>query len=312
MNAVVDFPAFTTARNYSQLEVQFDAELKTLFSWMQPKPRPCFNPTLLEEIRQCEQALELHQGYVHTSGRLERANYVVFGSRVPGVFNLGGDLGMFIEAIMRRDRNSLACYANLCIDNQYRRAMGFNAHVTTISLLQGKALGGGFEAALATDIIIAERSVTISFPEVLFNLFPGMGALSFLGRRIGLKKAEEVINSGQVFSSKEMYDLGVIDEVVEDGLGLEATRRLIQNRARRHNAYQAIQRAKLHFQPVQLSELRAIVDVWVEAAMLLETRDLRMMARLVRAQDKLLLASPDEAAVEALYAPTPFPAVSNA
>jgi len=311
MNAIVDFPTQTTCKNYTQLEFDFDAELRTLFSWMKPTPRPCFNPVLLEEIERYEEALGLHQGHIHNCGRLERVDYVVFGSRTPGVFNLGGDLSMFIEAIMRKDRESLAYYAHLCVDNQYRRATGFGAQITTVSLLQGKALGGGFEAALATDLIIAERSATVSFPEILFNLFPGMGALSFLARRIGLKKAEEIINSGAVFSSKEMYDVGVIDEVVEDGLGLEATRRLIQNRLRRKNAYRAMQRAKSYFEPVQLSELKSIVDVWVDAAMHLETRDVRMMARLVRAQDRMLATSPDDAAVETMCPSAEFAAVIN-
>jgi len=311
MNAVVDFPTLVVPKHLTQLELEFDAELKTLFSWMKPAPRPCFNPVLLEEIQRSEQALELHQGHFQSSGRLERVNYMVFGSRIPGVFNLGGDLNMFIEAIMRKDRDLLAYYAHLCVDNQYRRATGYGAQITTVSLLQGKALGGGFEAALACDVIIAERSATVSFPEILFNLFPGMGALSFLGRRIGLKKAEDIINSGQVFAAKEMQELGIIDDVVEDGLGLAATRAFIQNRQRRQNAYRALQRAKLHFQPVQLSELKAIVDIWVDAAMHLETRDLRMMARLVRAQDKLLATSADDAAVESLYAPPELAAVSN-
>ena len=58
-------------------------------------------------------------------------------------------------------------------------------------------------------------------------------------------------------------------------------------------------------------ELKAIVEVWVDAAMRLETRDLRMMARLVRAQDKLLSGPADEVAVESLYAPGGIAAVSN-
>jgi DSF synthase len=311
MNAVVDFPNLVSPKNLTQLELEYDAELNTLFSWMKPSPRPCFNPTLLEEIQRCERVLEAHQGHFYNSGNLDRLNYVVFGSRVPGVFNLGGDLSMFIEAIMRKDRESLAYYANLCIENQYRRYTGFGAQVTSIALLQGKALGGGFEAALASDVIIAERSSTLSFPEMLFNLFPGMGALSFLGRRIGLKKAEEIITSGQVFSAKEMHDLGVIDEVVEDGLGLAATKLFIRNRHRRQHAYRALQRAKAHYIPIELSELKSIVDVWVGAALHLETRDLRMMARLVKAQDRMLTASADDVVVESLYAPIELAAVSN-
>jgi len=311
VNAIVDFPTLTTLNSYEQIELEFDSELKTLFSWMKPEPRPCFNPGLLEEIQHCEQAIEVHQGHFHDSGRLAQVNYVVFGSKVPGVFNLGGDLSMFIDAIMRKDRETLAYYAHLCIDNQYRRATGFGANITTISLLQGKALGGGFEAALATDLIVAERSVSVSFPEFLFNLFPGMGALSFLARRIGLNKAEEIIGSGQIFSAREMLELGVFNEVVEDGLGLEATRRIIQNRQRRQNAYSAMQRAKSYYQPVALSDLKGIVDVWVDAAMRLGTRDLRMMHRLVRAQDRLMSATPEDAVVETLYAPADMVAVGN-
>jgi DSF synthase len=311
MNAVVDFPTLSTLNAYTQIELEFDRELGTLFSWMKPSPRPCFTPILLEEIQRSEQLLELHQGYFNDAGSPQRVNHVVFGSRVPGVFNLGGDLGILIQAIMRKDRDLLAYYAHLCIDNQYRRATGFGAQVTTIALLEGKALGGGFEAALACDIIVAERSTTLSFPEALFNLFPGMGALSFLSRKVGLKKAEEIISSSHVYTAKEMQELNVIDEVVEDGLGLATTRRIIATRRRRQNTYRAIQRAKQFVQPIQLAELKSVVDVWVDAAMQLETRDLRMMSRLVKAQDKLMSGSPEDSALEALYGEPEFRAVSN-
>ena len=311
MNAVVDFPRLTTLKMYSQLEFEFDPELATLFSWMMPAPRPCFNPKLLEEIQRSERLLELHQGHFDNSGKPSRVDYMVFGSRVGGIFNLGGDLNMFIGAIMRKDRRLLTEYARSCIDNQYRRATGFGAQITTIALVAGKALGGGFEAALACELIVAERSATFSLPEVLFNLFPGMGALSFLARKIGPKKAEEIIMSSRVFSAKEMYDLDVVDELVEDGLGLESVRRLVASRRRRQNAYRAMHRAKQCFHPVDLRELTAIVDVWVDAALLLDSRDLRMMARLVRAQDKLMTAMPEDSLFDAMFDEPTLLAASN-
>jgi DSF synthase len=104
MNSIVDFPTLTHSSNFSQFELQFDRELSTLFSWMNPTPRPCFNSVLLDEIRKAESLLELHQGYFNDTGSPHRVDFMVFGSKVPGVFNLGGDLGMFIEAIMRKDR----------------------------------------------------------------------------------------------------------------------------------------------------------------------------------------------------------------
>jgi DSF synthase len=118
------------------------------------------------------------------------------------------------------------------------------------------------------------------------------------------------VTSGHVFTAKEMYELGVVDELVEDGLGLESTRRLIQHQLRHANTYRALHRAKQFYQPIPLDELSGIVGVWVDAALQLEPRDLRMMARLLRAQDKLL-QSPEDAAVDAIYAPTSMVAVQG-
>ena len=95
MNAIVEFPVLSTLRTYKQLELEYDAELKTLFSWMKPEPRPCFTKALLEEVQHLEKLLESNQGYLNHEGHAERVGYLVAGSRATGVFNLGGDLGMF-------------------------------------------------------------------------------------------------------------------------------------------------------------------------------------------------------------------------
>jgi DSF synthase len=302
MNAIAEFPALANAQNLRQIDVEYDAEMLTMYWWMRPNPRPCFNSDFLNEVEQFESRLQQHQGWMQYAGRECKVENAVFGSRIEGVFNLGGDLSMFIQAILRKDRRMLTHYGELCVENMYRRVTGFGADIVTYSLVQGKAFGGGFECALASEVIIAEKSATMSFPEVLFNMFPGMGALSLLGRKIGLRKAEDIIMSGQVFTAKQMYDLGVVDELVDDGNGLSATRSMIKARQRKRNTYRAMSAAKREFQPVSIAEMKSIVGVWVDAAMRLDTRDLRMMARLVRAQDKLSSASVDDN-VEQLFAP---------
>jgi DSF synthase len=310
MNALVEFPTFATTQQYTQLSYEFDAELKTIFSWMKPAPRPCFNRTLVQEIGSAEALLESHQGWISDQGTPQRVDYVVFGSAVPGVYNLGGDLELFVQAILSRDRDTLSTYAHECVRNIYRRHTGFGANIGTISLVQGKALGGGFECALASDLIVAERSATLGLPEMLFNLFPGMGALSFLARRIGLRKAEEIITSpGEPYSAEALHDMGVVDYLVEDGRGVEFTRQLIRERQRRQTGYRALQAAKQQYQPVRLEELTAITDVWVNAAFEIDTRDLRMMQRLVRAQDRLASHKPHENVVELM--PEPLRLVVN-
>jgi len=310
MNAIAEFPPLADSQKLRQIEIDYDAETLTMYWWMKPSPRPCFNADFLEEAARFESRLEQHQGFMQYAGRECKVENAVFGSRVPGVFNLGGDLSMFIQAILRKDRATLTHYGQLCVDNMFRRVSAFDAGIVTYSLVQGKAFGGGFECALSSEYIVAEQSAAMCFPEVLFNLFPGMGALSLLARKIGLRKAEEIIMSGQVYTAKQMYDIGVVDVLAEDGTGLDVTQALIKSRHRKRNSYRALSSAKREFQPVVHTEMKAIVEVWVDAALRLETRDLRMMARLVRAQDRLSSMSRDDAMIEELYSPSP--AVVNA
>ena len=80
--------------------------------------------------------------------------------------------------------------------------------------------------ALACHTIVAEEGVGMGLPEVLFGLFPGMGAYSFLCKRVSPRQAENMILSGEVYSSEEMYRLGVVDVLVPKGQGESAVQDL--------------------------------------------------------------------------------------
>ena len=101
----------------------------------------------------------------------------------------------------------------------------------TVALVQGDAIGGGFEAMLTNDVVIAERAAKFGLPEILFNLFPGMGAHSFLRRRVGERMARVLIEDGRSRSADEMRELGLVDVVCEPGEG-EATLRQFVARPR--------------------------------------------------------------------------------
>src|SRR4030095_14346844 len=134
----------------------------------------------------------------------------------------------------------LLTYGRACIDVLYRNYVGHDLPVTTVSLVQGECLGGGFEAALSSDVIVAEKSARFGFPEILFNLFPGMGAYSFLDRKIGQRGAEQLISTGKVYSAEEMLRLGVVDAIAEDGQGEAEVAALIKRRARMRNGLAAL------------------------------------------------------------------------
>ena len=272
-----------------QLKVHFDRATKAMWSRWMPEPRPCFNPSLLSTIRSYYDFLAETGGRVSDDlGEEHDIEYVVLASGLPGVFNLGGDLDLFKQFIEARDRSRLFTYGRACIDVLYRNYVSHDIPgVTTISLVQGECLGGGFEAALSSDVIIAEKSARFGFPEILFNLFPGMGAYSFLERKIGQKAAEEVLTSGKIYSADEMLALGVVDSVVEDGEGEAGVAAFIRKRARSRNGLAAIAAARRRVHRIDFSELLDIVQIWVDAALRLTSRDLKLMQRLVSRQNGL-------------------------
>jgi DSF synthase len=272
---------------FTHLDVSWDASAATLWCRMQPHPRPCFTPQLLAEISRLPNRFD--QLGLESDNLSSSPHFIVFASAIPGVFNLGGDLGLFAALIEQRDRDGLSRYASACITASYAVSSGYDMPFTTISLVQGTALGGGMEGALAANVIIAERGTQLGLPEVLFNLFPGMGAYSFLSRRLGPSEAERIILSGKTWHAEELHDLGLIDILAERGLGETAARQYIaQRRKQSPNTLMALQQVRRLCNPVTREELDAIAEVWVEAALRLRPRDLRMMHRLARSQDRLV------------------------
>ncbi|MDP2070682.1 crotonase/enoyl-CoA hydratase family protein [Methylotenera sp.] len=283
MNTIVDFQQFNNA-TLEQVRTRFEEEFGVMTYFMNPAPRPCFNKICMSELHQSQTSLEKMQGEVIANGKVSQANYLVLASDIPGIFNLGGDLSVFGDLIRAKARDHLLAYAKLCVNNVWT-FYNMQAPVTTISLVQGQAMGGGFEAALAAHIMVAEKSALMGLPEVLFNLFPGMGALSFLSRKIGMPAAEKMVRSGKIYTGEELYQLGVVDVLAEDGQGEYALNNWIKKHHRSLNSFQAINRAKQRVNPLTIEELYDITEIWVDAALRLDERNLKVMERLVRAQN---------------------------
>jgi DSF synthase len=266
-------------------ESSFEPAIGTIWAYLNPTGLPCYSLGLLKEMIAHDQRLIANGGRMEVDGEMRRVDYYVTCSRTPHVFNLGGDLSLFVMLIKTRDRDALAQYAKLCIDVQYPRSQSFfSPTLTSISLVQGDALGGGFECALASDVIVAEESAQLGFPEILFNLFPGMGAYSLLARRIGRRAAEDLILSGKMLPAYKLHEMGVVDVLAPNGQGESAVRSWIAANAKRRNGMQCVFRARQFFSPVTREELDGIVNLWVDAAMRLGERELKMMGRLARAQ----------------------------
>ena len=280
-NAQERIPLPGRISRFDNLAVQLEANSGTYWCYMHPQERPSFTPALLADLADMQRSIV---DMFSTDDAPLR--YYVLASRLPGIFNLGGDLSVLASRIRNQDRAGLARYAKACIDVLYTNCISFDRPVVTIALVQGDALGGGFEAALSCDIIVAERGTRFGFPEVLFNLFPGMGAYSFLARRLGSAQAEKIILSGRVYTAEELLEIGVVQVLAEPGSGEQAVRELIGRTGRRHNAQNSVFRVGRCVAPLTYEELQQIADIWVNSALGLAESDLRKMERLTAAQNR--------------------------
>ena len=272
-------------RAYSDLEVVVARPERTLWCYLKPQARPSFTEALLRDLHHMQGLIDqVFEGC--TSSAEAPLRYFVLASRTPGVFNLGGDLTLFSAKIQARDREALRRYAHSCVEAGYLNSVGYNHGIITIGLAQGDALGGGWECLMSCDKLVAERRARFALPEVLFNLFPGMGAHAYLSRRVGMTRAEEIIMSGKVYTAEELHALGVVDVLAEDGDGERTVREWIERNGARYNAHSAMFKARRRVNPVTLQELRDVTDIWVDAALCLTEQDLRRMAHLAAAQDR--------------------------
>jgi DSF synthase len=275
--------------SYRYLRTRFEPQYGALWCYLAPHPRPCFNFEVLEELRRFQEKIGRSSD---NEGKGWGVRYVILASVTPGVFNFGGDLRLFIRCLKENDPETLHRYAKECIDVLYAHSVGFHLPVTTISLVQGDALGGGFEAALASDILVAEKQSQFGFPEVLFNLFPGMGAYNLLQRRIGMQQTEGMLLNGKLHRAEDLHAGGVVDILAEDGRGENAVYEHIVRQAGKQNTRQAILQIRRKLRPVRYEDLMEVKEIWVDNAMRLGPREIRLMERLLNAQARVSAFSP--------------------
>lgn len=279
------------ARSYQHAQVVEDECLGVTALYMQPPMKTCYTPELLADILHWQEGIRKRYHAEEAENRAPTFRWGVFASAINGFFNTGGDLGRFVKWIRDRDRGALLEYATSCIKVAHNGSVALDLEgFEFIALVQGPALGGGFEAALACTTIVAERGSQFGFPEVLFNLFPGMGAYSFLSRRVNQALAERIIMSGKLYSAEEMYEMGIVNVLAEPGEGESAVRRLVKNAPRQSNARSLISTIRRKHNRVPFEELLEITQHWVDCALALSDKELRTMERILRAQAQASVA----------------------
>jgi len=267
---------------YSDLELKADLSLQALWCYMKPIRSPSFTLYLLRDLYRLVCSIEIE--YVRDTNHFP-FHYFISASRLhDDIFNYGGDLPLFARLVREKNRDELRNYAHLCVNVLYRTCVHFNTPMTTIALVKGDAFAGGFESVLAHDLIIAEEKAAFGVPESQFGLFPGMGAYSFLLRRIGRREAERIIFEGKIYTASQMHEMGLVDVVAPNGKAEEYLKSYIQESADRFYTKWSLFRIRRLSNPVTHDELIGITDMWVEAAMRMCEKDISRMERIATAQ----------------------------
>lgn len=268
------------------IQTVLNPEQGAVWCYLNARPKSCFTLELLDEIGQLQGYIEQRLDYENRNHIRQSIRHQVLASNTPGIFSFGGDLHNFVHYIRNKDRAGMHHYMQSCIDVLCKTASGYNGCVNTISLIQGDALGGGFESALAAETIIAEKSVKMGFPETLFNMFPGMGAFQLLTQRVSPALAKKIITSGRLYVAQELSDMGIIDILVEDGHGVRATEEFISRSERYWNTRKGLLKVTKPSFKKLYTDLMEVGEIWVDAAMDLNDSDLKLMLHLVQGQEK--------------------------
>ena len=270
--------------SYTHFDVNYEINTASLWYYLRGDSGPFFTSALLKDIEDFQQSVVSSHSFTNV-----KPEFLVMASHYPGIFNLGGDLKLIRDLVINQNKEGLKNYATTCLKVLYANAINLDLPLTTIALVQGDAYGGGFEAALSCSVIVAERGVKMGLPEILYNLFPGIGSYSLLSRRIGLSLAERIITSGQLYTAEQLYELGVVDILAEPGEGVSQVHDYIRRHQKISNGFAAIQKVRNYIQPISYAELEEITGIWIDTAMNLSQKDLRVIDRLIAAQDKKLL-----------------------
>ena len=136
-----------------------------------------------------------------------------------------------------------------------------------IAAVNGFALGGGCELAMTCDIIVAGESAKFGQPEVKIGIIPGGGGTQRLTRAVGKYKAMRYVLTGDIFSAREAYEMGLVSELVPDA---EVEKRAVDM------AKQIAELSPLAIQQAKEAVLRGM-DASLDTGLALETKAIQIL-----------------------------------
>ncbi|HKW88904.1 MAG TPA: enoyl-CoA hydratase/isomerase family protein [Candidatus Acidoferrales bacterium] len=217
---------------------------------------PCneIGSATLEELEKFVEALE--------SGGTQGAVLIIYSALASG-FSAGADLRELFERAQQLPAEERVAKVR---DFLHRIHHALNvidaAPLTTIAAVHGVTFGGGFEVALACDLIIADKTARFCFPELRLGLIPGFGGIPRLKRDVGNAVVRDLLFTGRSFNATKAQAMGLVSQVAGEGESLRVAHATAEQLLKFDR--ETVISAKRFIKPIPYEELRQEIEMFCE------------------------------------------------
>jgi enoyl-CoA hydratase/carnithine racemase len=187
---------------------------------------------------------------------------IIYSKQAPG-FSAGADLRELYAGALPLAPDARAAGVREFLERIHRVLNALDASpLTTIAAVHGVTFGGGFELALACDLIVADKMARFCFPELRLGLVPGFGGIPRLKRDVGNAVIRDLLLTGRSLNASKALAIGLVSQVVAEGEALRAARATAAQISKFDRATSAA--AKRFLKPIPREELRREIDLFCE------------------------------------------------
>jgi len=206
---------------------------------------------------------ELESFAAALQGLKQPAHAVIIYSDLRPGFCAGADLRELYERSQQMQKEDAARGVREFLE-RIHRALNIidSSPLTTIAAVHGVTFGGGFELALACDLIIADKTARFAFPELRLGLIPGFGGIPRLKRDVGNAVVRDLLLTGRSFNATKAQQIGLVSQVVGEGEALRAARATAAQVSKFDRQTSAA--AKQFIKPIPYDELRREIDIFCD------------------------------------------------
>jgi len=192
-----------------------------------------------------------------------KASALIVHSEQKAGFSAGADLRELYEQARKMEASAAAAGIREFLERIHAVLNRLDASpLTTIAAVHGVCFGGGFELALACDLIIADKMARFCLPELRLGLIPGFGGIPRLKRDLGNAVVRDLLLTGRSINATKASSVGLVSQVAAEGEALRVARATAAQATKFDRATSAA--AKQFIKPLPAEELRREIDLFCE------------------------------------------------